>query len=386
MPNDWNIDLAGSQGQPGTSGPAALPEAPTDGNLYFRNDYTWATSGTFQNRLTVQPAASNAQVTLNKSIAAGYRAGIIGTANWNARWMIEMGAGYAESGSNSGSPFIISSWTDAGVGTVVLDIDRPTGIACTQGLININNVGTGSGVPPADLQGGLCAGVFALAPASALCHYSINCYWNGSAWVQYQNGTSWLFQPAAGASGGLQGWMLLGSPNVVGPGGAPGFTGTYIISGDGWGINYANSQAGHRFVFSWNDIVGGLASVGVDGTAFYAIANANSDERLKQDIAASNYDCLATLERIPVHSYRWCDASEKPNEPREVERRDDNLMRAGLIAQRVNAVAAWLAPEPMPPPQPHQMHYWNVDANNLIALLVGALQQLTKRIEQLENA
>jgi hypothetical protein len=75
-----------------------------------------------------------------------------------------------------------------------------------------------------------------------------------------------------------------------------------------------------------------------------------------------------------------------PNEPREVEHRDDNLIRAGLVAQRVHAVAPWLAAEPMPPQEPHQMNAWNVDANNLIAVLVGAVQQLTQRIEQLENA
>jgi hypothetical protein len=153
----------------------------------------------------------------------------------------------------------------------------------------------------------------------------------------------------------------------------------------GWGLGLAY----HAFTWNWPSVAGHVHALIAGGGAIIALASA-SDERLKQDIALSTLDCLALLRKLPLHQYRWMDESD-PNEPRLVEPTDDNLVPVGLIAQKLYEVAPFLVDRPpdvqaVMAPLRSPLYMWSIEQNNLIALLCGAIQQLSARIRTLEAA
>jgi len=96
----------------------------------------------------------------------------------------------------------------------------------------------------------------------------------------------------------------------------------------------------------------------------------------------STLDCLATVRALPLHEYRW-QAHDDPWDLTNPTPHPD-LKRVGMIAQRVYEIF----PEGVMKGDDHTDHMgliWNIDQNNMIALLVGALQQLTTRVVTLEN-
>jgi hypothetical protein len=108
-----------------------ISDAPSDGTLYGRVSATWVqgvklAGDTMTGTLTVAPASGGAQI-VAKPLAAGQPAQFIGniaasgqTISWfgqvagSARWRVQLGNGAAESGSNVGSDFGISRFSDAG--------------------------------------------------------------------------------------------------------------------------------------------------------------------------------------------------------------------------------------------------------------------------------
>lgn len=91
-----------------------------------------------------------------------------------------------------------------------------------------------------------------------------------------------------------------------------------------------------------------------------------SDERLKQDIRPSSFDCLASVLRWPLYQFRWKD-SEAPPVP------------IGFVAQR----QAEAFPESVTRGREEDAA-WNIDTNAALAALTGAVQQLADRIDALE--
>ena len=89
--------------------------------------------------ITVQPSAGQAAaITLNKA-ASGIGDNIYGATAGLNRWVLQLGDGTAESGSNAGSNFSLSAYNDAGtiVSPPALNIVRSSGLVTAGGLTGI---------------------------------------------------------------------------------------------------------------------------------------------------------------------------------------------------------------------------------------------------------
>jgi hypothetical protein len=335
-----------------------VQEAPIDGQLYGRQSAAWIpftanyiplTGGVATGNITIAPTtttnATQPTLTLNKLAAAGgVQSNVIqGQVAGSLRWQILLGNASVEGVNNTGSDFNILR---CGANGIV--IDSPLSIYRSTGAVYINNLS-----------------------ATGISTTAINC----GSFATNTNDT-WLNNA-----------HIAGSVNIsinCSVGGQVNFT-----SGDtqcmvGWRYN---SWPGYNNIigFTWNHVAAGLVSALVDGGAVaYALANA-SDERLKQDIAPARVDCLDVLHKVHLYQYRWQDHST-PGKPKKVEAKADNLVPIGLVAQRLHAIAPWMARKPIAETKPDTIHTWDIDQNNLIALLIGAVQQLSARVGELEGA
>jgi hypothetical protein len=158
-----------------------------------------------------------------------------------------------------------------------------------------------------------------------------------------------------------------------------------------WGVAFNGCPygTGNGFAFGWGSVSAGLVAVSVDGGgAAYSIANA-SDARLKTDIAPHAYDCLATVNAIPVHEFHWLDVGIDPwklREARAQNRRAEEKpkVRAGLVAQEIQA----MFPEGVIEGNNFEDRLgkvWSLENTALFGLLIGAIQQLTARVAALEG-
>ncbi len=108
-------------------------------NWIILNSYTLAvyrTGGTMTGDLTI--SKSNPNLILNKS-ASAQAASVIGQTGALIRWLMQFGNGSAESGSDVGSDFILSRYTDAGA-----VIDSPLFIKRSSGIVSLGPTTNGS--------------------------------------------------------------------------------------------------------------------------------------------------------------------------------------------------------------------------------------------------
>jgi hypothetical protein len=138
------------------------------------------------------------------------------------------------------------------------------------------------------------------------------------------------------------------------------------------------------FAFGWGAVIGGYPNVNVqNGAAVFTFA-AYSDQRMKQDIAPSKLDCLATVKSLPLVEYRRRDIPD-PAALREAHAKDgEPLNRVGMIAQQI----AKLFPEGVTEGDDFDDRLgrvWGLDQNNMLALLVGAVQQLAREVEGMKH-
>jgi hypothetical protein len=105
---------------------------------------------------------------------------------------------------------------------------------------------------------------------------------------------------------------------------------------------------------------------------------------MKADIAPSKLDCLGTVGKLSLKEYRWRDLADLSQSWQKMQPLADTpLKRVGLIAQEVVEVF----PDGVTQGDTTADklgHVWNLEVNTMISLLVGAVQQLTKRVEELE--
>jgi hypothetical protein len=210
--------------------------------------------------------------------------------------------------------------------------------------------------------------------------------------AQWNGGWGASFNAAAGSSGPTTGFWQVGNNVYFGNSNYP--NGDYI--GDWYmridsdytttprlscrypGVSYGTDD---WIGFGWNNIVGGLASVTIDNGAWYSLANA-SDARIKQDIAPTKLDCLETVLQLPLVEYRWRDL-RNPNRLRKAKAKADApLKRIGVIAQELNKIfpdIVWAGDSQ----DDYLGKMWQIDQNNFLALLTGAIQQLEREIESL---
>ena len=139
----------------------------------------------------------------------------------------------------------------------------------------------------------------------------------------------------------------------------------------------------HWYAFHWN----GNVFVNINNATGWLQLTNQCDERLKQDIAPTRFDCLAAVEKIPLYQFRWRDNST-PGDIKPVGSTPETLVPIGLVAQRVEEVAPSLIVKPPAPPATASsdapFNPMQIDTNTMFAVLIGAIQQLAARVEQLE--
>lgn len=212
----------------------------------------------------------------------------------------------------------------------------------------------------------------------------------GHRYTQYQSGWYWDWDN----SNGNLWWNTYGGYSMVLRGDRTvEFVTTVSISGQivsyNAGVRYAggNYNTNNMFLFGWNNVVGGAVTCSVDnGGAVVWFMNA-SDARLKTNIEPSTFDCLGTLQQIPLHQFDWLDVSNPWDLKRA--RKKGKLMKnsrrdISVVAQEVAKVfpQGVVAGDDF---DDHLGRVWGLNQNNMIALLVGAVQELTERVRELEQ-
>jgi hypothetical protein len=114
----------------------------------------------------------------------------------------------------------------------------------------------------------------------------------------------------------------------------------------------------------------------------YPLANANSDEKLKQDIAPSTLDCLSAIKSMPLFQFRWRD-QPTPGEVRDSV--GNPLIPVGFIAQRLQETHEHLIHRGIDRTESTPSMPWMVNTNAMLATLVGAMQGLIKKNAELEE-
>ena len=323
--------------------------------------FTWtfdASGGlTMPGNVTIAQAGAAAvgltlQAPINQSRNLGFYTGS------SARWLLAVSG--SESGSNAGSDFSLYRYSDAGA-----YLDNPLLIRRSTGQMML-------GGSSAQISDPLALTVAATQYARIwLTVATVRSFIVGTD----PGGSFWILDNTASNAARMQ----------IQPNGNINFCTTNVVMSNS-GISYPGAGSygagGHNIAFGWSSVTANLITGIVDGGgAVYALANA-SDERLKTDIAPSTHDCLATVRALPLHEYRW-QIHDDPGDLSNPTPHPD-LKRVGMIAQRVHEIF----PEGVVKGDDFTDHMgavWNLDHNNLIALLVGALQQLTTRVETLET-
>jgi hypothetical protein len=311
--------------------------------------------------ITFRPPTGSIGIGLNTGPGtSGLGCNLTGGIAGSLRWAISLGDGAAESGSNAGSNFAISSYTDAGaqMSPPRLSIRRSDGLT-TIGGATIDTNGT------INLTGGALLG----------------CSNIGNATVGSIGG--WTF-PGGGL---LSGNNLNCSQATVGGVVFPGdnsVNAALITSNDAHltvgtigGMSFQSNQisAANMSVINCSNVGvygNNLSNCGVPGAAWFQVASYNfvqeSDARVKTDIALASPGALDAVAEIPVHNFSYL----SPN-PRAPSR------RIGWLAHEVQAVApdnVLIGDEPD--------RTLGVELGAMLATLWQAVQELTAKVAALE--
>jgi hypothetical protein len=146
-----------------------------------------------------------------------------------------------------------------------------------------------------------------------------------------------------------------------------GASGNLFINGTG--IIYNGIQANNSYGFYYS---APNYYIRLDGNgANDAVIGTLSDERLKENIAPTTFDCLAAVLASPLFEYRLRD------DP------DGDLIPIGFIAQRLHAAfpSAVRVGATLPDGDTGR---WQIDPQSALAAAYGAIQQLAARVVALE--
>jgi Chaperone of endosialidase len=222
---------------------------------------------------------------------------------------------------------------------------------------------------------------FAVSASDGVLHF--NTAANGEAGAEI----TWGAAVQIGLGGGVTttGGLHVGTTaNIVGAATAGGtVTGHNGLSAGNLGL-HTSLGGEHWYAFHWN----GNVFVNINNATGWLQLTNQCDERLKQDIAPTRFDCLAAVEKIPLYQFRWRDNST-PGDIKPVGSTPETLVPIGLVAQRVEEVAPSLIVKPPAPPataaSDAPFNPMQIDTNTMFAVLIGAIQQLAARVEQLET-
>jgi len=179
--------------------------------------------GTLTGALAIAPPSGSVGLTLNKA-ASGSGDNIYGATAGLNRWVLQLGDGTAESGSNAGSNFSLSAYNDAGtiVGSPALTIARSSGLATVAGdptsalgiatkqyvdkaprLITSGSVTSGAANLTLTLPGGYSTYRLLLErfePVSLATFFVVVSTTNASSWWQAINNYSWAIKYSTSAN------------------------------------------------------------------------------------------------------------------------------------------------------------------------------------------
>ena len=130
-----------------------------------------------------------------------------------------------------------------------------------------------------------------------------------------------------------------------------------------YGVSYEELSAATYLGFAYN----GTLLVYVNGTYVASFAPMTSDARFKRDIGSSGVDALAALRQLETK--RFVDQQDRHHQ-------------VGLLAQQVRAAIPEAVIEG---PDVQGEPALSLDLSVLVSYLVGAVQQLSNRVRQLER-
>jgi hypothetical protein len=345
MPNDWNIDIAGQHGQPGIQGIAGgtFTDAPSDGHVYGRVNATWG------------QAVNRAGDTMTGILQAPQFAGtgnnaFLINATYDGSAFHYIANGSAALFQTSGNQAVIYCAASGSAGATI----SWTGDMVVSSSGNFSN------------NGSLTTGNISCGLISA--------------------GSGATF----GGSVQVNGSYIQCSGGIYSGNGASYLASNSQIASDNLGIHYQQwTGYNNGFSFRWGQDSPGPVGIIIDNATLFQPVAA-SDERLKQNIAPSTYDCLKTLLKLPLHEYAWQDHSE-PGNPHYDPNAPINPI--GVIAQEIHKIEPTLVTKGDHQPAKSRaergdvldpMLTWGIQSNNMLALLIGAVQQLTARVAELE--
>jgi hypothetical protein len=213
--------------------------------------------------------------------------------------------------------------------------------------------------------------------------FSNNYIWATNFFPSYGNAISFNANVAIGGDLWANNVHVPGSINMNGTMSCANASmgGEIDVLGDIRYMRYAPSN--NLMGFFWN---GAGACVAVDYGGYVAQLAVVSDERLKQDITTSTYDCLALVKTLPLYTFTWMDHSNAGNpQPADASAVP---VPVGFVAQSLYDVAPYLVikGDTSSPPWDgnNPVQLWQIEANNMLATLVGAVQQLATKVGALE--
>lgn len=361
-----------------------------DGTGFKLTGYLPLTGGTLTGQLNIN--SGYASIALVKP-AAGTSCQLLGQTGANLRWNLVLGDSAAETGSNAGSNFSIGRWNDAGSGIdAPLTINRATGVMNLSQPLPITSGGTGStsasqslvnlGALP--LSGGTITGNLGVTG-------SVNAGGGTFAGLTVNGGSG--FNGAVTITGNLLagnttvGALTAAQEHVTGLFGVDGLTTLTNVNITSNSHIYGACQVDHGIQYPNYGLANPAVNIGFgysfnSGTVLWVVANDafvgtvtvnTSDERLKRDIGPVTVDPLASLCQVQLKAFDQLSTRLDPADG--VQHRD-----VGFIAQQLRGVI----PDAVIEPPPNA--FLSVDLMPLVAYCVGAIQQLTERLEALEGA
>jgi hypothetical protein len=373
--------------------------------------------GTTNYSVTQNPNA--ADIFLNKN-GSGSQSAVTATNQGILRWQISMGDNSTESGSNAGSNFQITNFSDTGtvLGNPMI-INRATGITThsVASVVNavgassysgtfgtgsanfaVNKLGSGNNANVEGMSNGLlrwqlCLGdVVSETGSNAGSNFSLNSFSDAGALISqpitiarntgYLTLSSKIFVSPAGVAN----YSYTQNPNCAdiflnknGTGTQSAVTGTnngilrWQITLGGFDAETGTGNAGSNFALScFNDTGTVIANPitiarGTGVTTFSsAIVNGPSDMRMKENITPIE-GALAKVNALQGVRYNMIGKKE---------------LEIGLIAQDVKPIVPEIIQAYVQPDKPEMMA---LDYPKLTALLIEAVKELTARIAVLEG-
>jgi hypothetical protein len=270
---------------------------------------------------------------------------------------------------NAGLGAVDSTFTPLGV----LTVDTAGILQCggIGGATPVNTTGSIQGGPIASNNGRMMSN----GPGSTIASMGV---WSASV------GAGGLWYDAANHLnvGALSG---AGVPGVSWGYWDPNAGGTYYCGGTG--ISFVNFTGGgqHTSAFQWSSPNASVVNCSIDNGAAIQGFQPVSDARMKTNIADSTLDCLAMVGQLQIREFDWLDHADLDTPLAERQALPDSHEPVGLIAQEVfDLFPSGVQAGDTTTDTIGVM--WNLKANSMLALLIGAVQALTARLEVLEQA